>query len=504
MAAVTGGGEHPLGVNIVIERDDESHGQFEPPASGSTDGGARGRAARVAAHLRAGCALSPVHDEAVEAIAAGGATITVPPGRGAASLLACGAAAVADGRRCALVVTPLRHRALHRSDQIRARVAPLGLRVHVVHGLQDVRDRERVDAALRAGDADIVVATWEVLAGGWAEQHRDRLAAVVCDGAPSADLAPHLARVGAAVSVVNTVGSPNGADLHAAVRTADGAVRTGLRLVDRRGAADADAIVEEVAARNEKCVVYACGRETCVQLARRLRERSERGPAVAYLHRGLPARVRQTIVQAFRESRIGVLVTTPALDEEALPEDVRHVVLAALPPDRTSLAEVTGILGFEERPVIVTALFGADGVRSREETFAARAPDRPLLASLYRTLIRWRGDQPVAWPDDATWDRIRGALPGIVPGAVEAAFVIFEEAGLASREVAGAAMEIRLLSTPYRELGASLRYREGRRERAAFEDCARWALRASPLTLLQALAARPDGSLVPPPLGVVG
>jgi replicative superfamily II helicase len=229
-----------------------------------------------------------------------------------------------------------------------------------------------------------------------------------------------------------------------------------------------------------------------VHLATRLRERAGDRARVAYLHEGLPARVRHIIVQAFRENRIKALVATPALDEEALPGDVRHVVLASLPPDREHLAEAGGMLGFGERPVSVTALFRSDEIPFRRRALDARGPDRALLASLYRALSQWRGDAPFPWPDDATWARLSEDLPGLVPSAVDAALAIFEEAGVASREAAGARYEIQLVSTSRRDLESSLWYREGRREREAFEACAQWAVRASPLQLLQAVVGRGD------------
>ena len=499
VAAVTGGGEHPLGINVLVEREDEVAATTEPePARRAAWAHLSGqaRADRLAACLSGRYAPAPVHAEAIAALA-GGASVVVamPDGRGAASLLACGAAvAAARDRRTALVVVPGRRQVLHRADQIQTRLAPLGLRVCGLHGMHGIRERERVEGLLRADGVDVVVASREVVGGGLAETHADRIAAVLCEGVPAEALSVLAGALrGRQVCSVNP-----GALTHAAapapdtVIIQDGAVRTGARLIDRRGAADADAIVEEVLQRDEKCIVYAVGRDTCVQLATRLRERAGRERHVAYLHGGLPARVRQIIIQAFRENRIGVLVATPALDEEALPGDVRHVVLASIPPDRQHLAAALGTLGFGERPVSVTALFGPDEVRARLRALDARAPDRAHLASLYRALAQWRADQPFPWPDEVTRTRLSEALPDFPPAAVDAALAIFEEAGVASREAAGTRGEIQLLSATRRDLAVSLRYREGRREREAFEECARWAVHAKSVELLRAIAAAGD------------
>ena len=504
VAAVTGGGDRSSGINILLEREDESS---EPPwgdrppgrwAWGRLD--SRDRADRATAHLRDRYPLAPVHVEAMAAIVRGAPiAITMPPGRGVASLLAAAAAAAPRDRGCALVVAPLRRQVVHRADQLRTRLDPLGLRVVSAHGLQTVQDRERAEAALRAGEADVVVASWEIAAGGWAETHADRIAMVLCDGIAASALPPLLeAARGAQLCFVNP-----GAPAPAAVLAQDVAVRTGVRLIDRRSAA-LDALVEEVINRDEKCVVYATGREECVHLATRLRERAAGDGRVAYLHGGLPGRVRQIIVQAFRENRIGVLVATPALDEETLPGDVRHVVVSSLPPHRGYLAEALGTLGFDARPVSVTVGFRPDEIPGRRRALDACAPDRAALASLYRVLAQWRGTEPFRWPDDATWAYLSGVSPGLVPSAVTAALVIFEEAGVVSREALGDGTEIQCLSTVRRDLATSLRYREGRREREAFEVCAQWGVRAGPFELLQAIAGQPDdGRPAAPPARAV-
>jgi replicative superfamily II helicase len=265
-------------------------------------------------------------------------------------------------------------------------------------------------------------------------------------------------------------------------------------MVDNRNAADRDAVMEEVLKRGEKTVFYTNGREECVDLAARLRERCGQPARLGYLHGGLPARVRQIVVQAFREGRLGILVTTSALDEEALPPDIRHVVIASLPPDRDRFAEALGPVGFTERPVITTVLFSSDEVPSRRRELFNRAPDRALLASIYRLLKEWRGDASLSWPDDAAWAYLSGALPDLAPSAVDAALAIFAEAGLAAGEALGGRSEIQLLSTSRRDLATSLRYREGQRDRAAFEACVRWAFDATGIELLQAAAGRPrDG-----------
>lgn len=499
VAAVTGGGDRPMGVNILLEREarpaqdagiDATGAPVLPRLAVCQNLHGRARAERLTSGLSDRYQLAPAHAGAVAAIAEGTpGVIVLPPGRGVASVLAGGAAAVAREGRSALVVAPLRRQVMHRADQFRARLGPLGFRVCAIHGLQGIGERERANAAVRAGDADIVVASWEAVTAGWAGAHTDRIAAVLGE-AITPDNAARLAEIlpRAPVWLLN----PHG-DRAAVPLVRDDAVRTGVRMIDRRGTPDGDRRLEEVIDRGEKAVVYAIGREECVRLAARLRERAGGDARVAYLHSGLPARVRHIVLEAFRESRLEILVATPALDEEALPPDVRHVVIAAVPPDRDRLAEGLGALGFDDRPVAVTILFGPDELPSRRRALDAQVPDRPQLASVYRTLAGWRPDAPVSWPNDETWAHLRAAVPGLTPATVDAALVILEEAGVATREVVGDHTDVQFSPGVRRDLTTSWRYREGRREREAFEECARWALRASGIELLGAIVGKREG-----------
>src|SRR5207302_260068 len=249
--------------------------------------------------------------------------------------------------------------------------------------------------------------------------HADRISAVLVEAGSGPCRIPQLED-----RPVCVLAAPAAADALArlcpgAEVVCDAPLRTGLRVVDRRSTPDKGATLEEVIGRDEKVVVYAAGREECVQLAQHLRAQHDGlTRRVGYLHGGLPARVRHIVAQAFRE----------------------------------------------------------------------------VLAAVYRELRRWRGDAAWAWPDDATWAHLSRALPDLPRSAVDGAVAIFEEAGLATREIVLGRSEVQLLPALRRDLGASLRYREGRRERDAFEEFARWALRAGGFELLQAAAGQGGGA----------
>jgi len=501
---VTGGGDRSLGVNIFLERDHDDGPAIRAPGPGRgfravpSHPGPRALVDRLSTHLNGGRPWEAPHAEALAALAEGrSAVFVLPPGRGWAAALAGAAALTAGDGKYALVVAPLRRQVEHRADQLNARLAPLGLRAIAMHGQQGLRQRERAESALRVGQADVIVASEEILADGRLSPYYDRIAAVLLDGVPASGtecLPPGLA--GRPRCLVTDPESDRAVEGFGpdAVVARDRSLRTGLRLVDRRGVRDRDAALEEVLRRDEKIVIYAAGREKCVELAARLRERRE---AVAYLHGGLPARLRGIITQAFREGRVDILVATSALDEEAFPQDLRQIVIDAAPRDRRQFVQMFGDAGFA-RTVTATLMFGSADVGARRRWLDGQAPDREFLAAIYRALRQWRGEGPYAWPDEETWTHLAGAVPNLTRAAVGASFAIFEEAGLATREVVDSRSEIQLLSAQERrDLTASLRYREGLREREAFERVARWALQATGVQLLEAVAGMGSGEPAP-------
>ncbi len=496
--ALTGGGDRTLGLNIYLEREDDlPEGAVAPRRRGAGD---PALADRLPIYLNAGRAWPPDLAQAFTAFAGGHSVVlALPPGRGRAMALAGSAALSAAPGRWALVVGPLRSLVEHRAEQLTSRLLPLGFRVVTVHGLLGLRDRKRAAAARREGDVDIVVSSAEALqSGDLMAPYYDRIAAVIVDGgvlrAPSIvppDLAqcPVFVVTGRASHAAFTGLRPG-----AAVIVGD-APAPPLRIVDRRGTAVKEAAVEEVVAGGEKVVVHTARREECVQLADRLGERfPERASRVGYLHGGIPSRVRRVIAQAFREGRLDVLVATGALDEEGLPLDVRDAVIASLPFNRERFLTACGSAGLDRRPATTTMLFGPRDVDANLRALEERTPGRSLLVAIYRGLREWTGDAAFLWPDEETWGRVSAAAPGATRGAVAAACAIFEEVGLATRESVDGRWQVQLVPTEgRRDLEVSLRYREGLREREAFDDLARWVQGAPPGEILQAVVGR-DGT----------
>jgi len=488
---VTGGGDRTLGLNVYLEKQEDDASVATASRRGGWDEGqASDVVGRLAIHVNEGRPFRPAALHALGALAERRtAVLGLPPGRGQAAVIAAGAALSVRGGTWGLVVAAHRVPVMRRAEQLMRRLGPLGLRVVALHGLLDVRARERAAAALRVGEIDVVVASAEVVRESLLlVPYTDRIAGVVLDAPPDSFTLPSALTTAPALIVTDGTHAGRFARAHpGAAIFCDASPRLAPRIIDRRNA-DREAALEEALSTGEKALVYTVERQECVALAARMRERlGERASRIGYLHGGLPARLRQIIAQAFREGRFDVLVATGALDEDAVLPDARHVVMAALPRDREQFLAVCGSAGGDRFPVTLSLAFDRGDTETHRKALDERVPGRDVLVKIYRALRAWRGAEPFIWPDEETWTHVSGAVPGVARGAIGAACAIFEETGLAAREsvpqhpVGGPAWQIQLLPVEARrDLETSLRYREGLREREAFEAFAAWIARAEP------------------------
>ena len=511
-------GVRSLGVNVFVERAPEDLGGGDADArplpavaSGWRAGGARDALSRLPIYLNGGRPFRTGLGEALDLLAGGGrVALMVPPGRGRATALAAAAALTVAGGRRALVVVPSRSHAVHRTGQLISRLRPLGICVEAAHGLLSLGARDRLDELLRRGAVDVLVATAEMLREpGRAAPFLPGTGAVIIDGGTEPDWRPVVLELeGAAVFALGSGTLCRGV---ARVCTTTAIVheqvgRAPLTMVDRRANAGPETlwpILEQAMARGEKTLAIAAPREAAVALAAMARDRRtsdaaaagganapevlregreggrDRGRAggVGYLHGGLPFRLREIVTQAFREGRLDVLVSTVAVDEEALPPDVQHLVIGALAPDLDWSLAACGAALAGHRPVTITLAAGAGDRDRYRRALDAQAPGRETLVVVYRALRDWRGGRPFLWPDAAALMHLRAAVPGLEPATVEAACDVFVEAGLATRETVPEGTQIQWdAGGGRRDLAVSLRHREGRRSREAFETGAAWML----------------------------
>jgi len=355
-------------------------------------------------------------------------------------------------------------REVERWDQrVGPRLAQLGLRVARAHGALFFRQRQRLLQMLSSGSIDVLVATSAYLSHAPAVL---RPAVLLFDGEPAEDR-DMIERLRAAAGSVPCAAFVTSLRLPQAVAfreaglrevVADTFLRTNVRLVDRRDTGDPVPLISEAAARGDRTLVLAGSRQRAVDTAARLREG---GMDAAYYHGGIPLRVREVLEQAFADGKVAVLVAGDGLGEDAVPGDIRQVIIAGLPSNRAELAEWMGMAGLDGRQAAVTLAYGREQLREVEHALAEESPSREALARVFRA-VRARGPQAM-WPDDALAAAIGEPLPSA--RTIGVALDVLAEAGVVLREFDGERWRLALPADgARRDLSTSLRYTEGNKE----------------------------------------
>ncbi len=490
VSQITGGGERSYGVNIYVQRQDAPSDE-PPPAQALRpawrDLSGEEIVARAGRHLHGGRPLREVQLAAIRAIVAGRSVHGVfGPGRGRRAVIEIAAAAwVMAGRGPVVIAVPLQAQVDRWYERLAPRLRQIGVRCAHAHGALRFRQRQELLQALQSGAVDVLVASVEYLRQAEAEEAGPPVARWLRPSLLLIEAEPTIgntmqAAVGQALSNLawgffSAGGGPAAATLplrEPVEVIADQFVRINLRLVDRRGAQDRDAALAAVCGRGEKTLVYAGPRPAAIDLAARLREAGN--GHVAYYHGGLPLRVREVLEQLFADGKIKVLVASDGFTADAAPADIRQVVVAGLPPHRGDLAEVIGSAGLDGRQATVTLLYRKDDLAPVEATLAGRHPPREALSALYKFIraeVVRHGS--VSWPDDALAEALQPA--GVAPRTIGIGLDILAEAGVIQREYEGDRWRITLAGVVRRDLTASLRFAEGRREAEAFADLSSWA-----------------------------
>ncbi len=474
VTAVTGGGDKNFGVNLKLE-------QEAPPSRTAWVRSALGASADAQAMLKALAGRNGLSEEArpvLDRLLRGDrVAVACPPQPGwwPVPLLAAAAWAV-RGRR-AVYVMPLAELAESRWQSWKSALERLGLRVAQLHGLVARRELAEAEEALEAGAVDVVFATT-----AYVSRRPDVVASdglVVAEGWLVAQLPGPLADHQGPFLwwLWDPTARPQGWEVQG-----PGAARTGVRVVDRRQ--DRQPVEGWL---DQGVVLLAAGPRSSVELARRL----EPSAQVAYDHPGLPAVVRETLVQLFNQGKLkGLVCGGPA------PEGLRARTLVWLAPTaREVFLQQAGCgSGPRDQATLVLA-FDRDGLRAARREWESRHPSRHTLAAIYRLLQQRHGE--VRWPDPGLEAAVREAT-GLDPAlAVPASLHVFEAAGLLTRERVPGGWKVQLCAVEDRkDLGSVPRFAEGEASRAAFEAGSRWMMSAPAVDVLErvagaSLAARP-------------
>ncbi|OLD42449.1 MAG: hypothetical protein AUI83_19305 [Armatimonadetes bacterium 13_1_40CM_3_65_7] len=473
---ITGGGDRSFGVNIHVHRHDAPLDEPDPGQALrlSWSGlAADALVERVTVHLHRGRPFREPQRAAIQALLGGRPLRAVfGPGRGRRPVMEVTAAAwVVAGRGPVVIAVPLQSLVDRWYERLAPRAREIGVRCARAHGALRFRQRQHLLQGLQNGAVDLLLASIEFLKSIGTDGEAAPVQAWLRPSLLLAECEPTI-EDNALDDVARVLGRPLRGDFQGSAAPAEDALRLAaaeiitdpfprinLRLVDRRGAQDREAMLLD-ARRQGKALLYTGQRAAAIDLASRLREQNP--GQVAYYHGGLPLRVREVLEQQFADGKIQALV---AADD---------------------LLEVIGSAGLDGRQATVTLLYRREDLPRVAAALAERHPDREMLAAIYR-IVRAEVERAgmAAWPDD----RPDAALQreGIAPRAIGIGLDILAEAGVIQREYDGDRWRITLSGQERRDLLTSLRYAEGHREAEAFQEMSRWAF--GPLTdILKAVA----------------
>jgi len=495
---ITGGGEdRSFGVNVYLQReeiaaDDVDPGRLLRTAWQELSGGELLDRLRVELHR--GRPFRPPQLEVLQRLMSGESVSGLfGPGRGRRSLMGIGAAAVATARRPigrtpeagpVVIALPVLGQVERWYERFTPALRQVGVHCVRAHGALLFRQRQRLAQSLASGAADVVIATYEYLIS---KGRSLRPTLLLVDAAPGgASISPQQVIAAVEARTVGVFGADT--DGSGRPRVVDVFLRTNVRLVDRRGDNDREAVLAGIIARGEKTLVYTLSRATSVEVAKNLS--ASTGRDVAYYHGGLPMRVREVLEQMFADGKIGVMVVADGLDETALPGDVRQVAVLGLPQTAAELVEQIGTAGMDGRASQATLLYAKSDLEVARASLAERNPTRDTLTAIYRAVREHVvKDKFASWPDPGLTEAL-GTVAS--PRVIGIGLDVLAEAGVIQREYEGDHWRITVSNGARRELSTSLRYAEGEREREAFTELERFAL--GPLSeILKAVAGPAAG-----------
>ncbi len=404
-------------------------------------------------------------------------------------------------------VYPLRALIADQAFHLSLALAPFGITVKVLTGEASPDERKEVFSSLADGSCDIVLTTPEFLAF-----HAEELAACGRIGFVAIDEAHHvgqssttnrpayrelgdiMARLGDPRVLAVTATAPDmvAEQIDGVLKLEEGVIdetsRENLCLDDRRNIASRDEYLANLIAAGEKSVIYVNSREYAMSLARTLRRRvPQMSPLIGFYHAGLTREERQTIEGMFRRGTLEVLVATSAFGEGIDIPDIRHVVLYHLPFNEVELNQMAGRAGRDGLPSQIHLLFGREDRLVNESLLAELAPNREMMARLYRrlrTLQRKNAEGFFAIGNRMLAAMVSDERHPLSALSAGCSVAVFRELGLIETKTTNEGNEsiqwVRVVEDAAKvELTDSARYREGIAERESFEAFCDWVLRAT-------------------------
>lgn len=461
--------------------------------------------------------LHPSQVETLDALSQGASVVSVMgTGRGKSLIFQLHAIKLAlSEQKSSLLVYPLRALASDQAFHLSHVLEPFGLCAEVLNGETDADARARIFGGLSSGEVDIVLTTPEFLDAHVSEfAETGRIGFVVIDEAhhvatSKAGFRPSYRRL---AEILDALGRPQvlattataDAEVLEALRSDAGVkdlvtdehVRTNLSVDDHRNIRQRERYLANLVVQGEKTIVYVNSRAESIALVRDLRSRvPQMAPLIGFYNAGLTRDERLRIEELFRNDELQVLVATSAFGEGVDVAGVRHVVLYHLPFSEIEFNQMSGRAGRDGKPATVHLLFGRSDGAANDRILSLVAPDREVMAKVYRELRR---RQKACGSEffEATCQDLADTLCSVFPGlSVNAAQVssglsVFSELGLLDvpslPSNAGETCRVHVVDYGGKvNLTDSVRYREGLDEIDAFQDFRDWVLKRSVKVLEQ-------------------
>lgn len=498
ITAVTGGGDCPLGVNILIYRDCQMQCN-EIPAEFMAD-------AEVVRQALLGD--RDYHDSqklVLEQLTAQNNVLAIMgTGRGKSAVFQTHAAMLALGqKKITIIIYPLRALVNDQFINLSRNLDKLGLKIFKGNGTLSTAERAALYAALYKGDIDILLTTPE-----FAEANLELLMAQAGRiGFFVIDECHHISHSAKQRSVyrrldhilkklqnplVLGVTATADADTVNTIKHAlgiekviiDKTVRNNLVVADYRNIADKFNYIANIVKRQEKTLIFVNSRKKAVELAMQLREHlPELDQQIGFYHAGLNNEWRVNVESWFRQGILKVVVATSAFGEGVDFSDIRHVIKYHLAFNLTTFNQQCGRAGRDGQAATIHLLFGSEDIKLNNLILKESSPERTTIGSIYLVLKgEYSNCQKVELTNQQIADQVNEKYREMVSDrGVSVAIRILEELNLLWRESIGKNRIIYLYPAPSHKLDLeqSGTYYEGMLEKTEFSLFAQRIMRVT-------------------------